>query len=120
VAALDQALEHAGNLLADLARAEDDIADILTRLASRNGSDLAARRRRLATQASAAARRARDRAQALRQLATTDAATTSPRTGTSGGHRGRPGAAGVGRASAASHNRPAARRTTSGRTGKTR
>jgi hypothetical protein len=76
VAALDQALEHAGNVLADLARAEDDIADILTRLASRNGSDLAARRRRLATQASAAARRARDRAQALRQLATTDAATT--------------------------------------------
>lgn len=75
VAALDQALEQAGKALADLARAENGIADILTRLASRNGSDLAARRRRLAAQASAAARRARDRAQALRELATTDAAT---------------------------------------------
>ncbi len=49
-------------VLAELERAENDVAAILNDLASRNGSDLAARRRYLAAEASAAAQHARGRA----------------------------------------------------------
>jgi hypothetical protein len=74
VAALRQALDHAATILADLARAENHIADILTTLASRNGSELTAERQQLATAASAAAGRARELSQALHRLAQTDGA----------------------------------------------
>src|SRR5215831_5915299 len=78
VVALRHALDHAGTVLAGLARAEDDIADILTHLASRDGSDLSTQRQHLAAQAQAAGQHARDLAQAPHQLAETDAASTQP------------------------------------------
>jgi len=74
VAALHQSLNHAGRVLADLASTEEDIAGILTKLASNDDSDLAEERRHLADEALAGARRARDRARALRRLAETSAA----------------------------------------------
>jgi len=65
-------------VLTELQRTENDAAGILNDLADRNGSDLSARRRREAAEASAAARRAGDRAQALRELAVADAIVTLP------------------------------------------
>jgi hypothetical protein len=65
---LHHALHRASGLLADLAHAERDIADILTSLASEDGTELSDRRQQLAWQALEAARRASDRAQALREL----------------------------------------------------
>ena len=78
VARLHHALDRAGGLLADLARAEKDIADSLTSLASQDGSVLAAQRQQLAKQALTGARRADARAQALRELAATSAAGAQP------------------------------------------
>jgi len=78
VAMLHQALEHSASVLADLDRAESDLAEVLTDLASHSSPGLAVRRRLLAAEASAAAQHARDRAQALRQLAQTDAAEAQP------------------------------------------
>lgn len=78
-AALRQALDHAATVLTDLARAENHIADILTTLASCDGSDLAARRQLLAAATSTCAQHARDLAQALRWLAQADAAKNQPK-----------------------------------------
>jgi hypothetical protein len=74
VAALHQLLGHAGKVLADQASREEDIAYILTKLASKDGSDLAEERWHLADEALVGAQRARDRARALRRLAETGAA----------------------------------------------
>ena len=71
---LRQALERAGGLLADLARAENDIAGILTEMAAEDGTELAAQREKLANQALAGARRADARARALRELAAANTA----------------------------------------------
>jgi hypothetical protein len=78
LAALQQSLGHAGRVLADLASAEEDIAGILTKLASKDGSDLAEERRHLADEALAGAQRARDRARALRRLAQSAAGAPAP------------------------------------------
>ena len=78
VARLHHALDRAGGLLANLARAEKDIAESLTSLASQDGSVLAAQRQRLAKQALTGARRAEARAQALHELAATSAAGAEP------------------------------------------
>ncbi len=69
VAALLDSLDRAGLVLADLARTEKNIADILTRLASRGDPDRAAQLRNLAQEALADAQRANDRARSLRGLA---------------------------------------------------
>lgn len=75
---LHQALRRAGAVLADLARTEKRIADILENLAGQGGTELAAQRQQLAREASAGARRANARARALRQMAETDAAKARP------------------------------------------
>jgi hypothetical protein len=77
-AALRQSLHHAGTVLADLASTEEDIADELTRLTGKDGSDLAEERRHLADEALAGARRARNRARALRKLAETSGQGATP------------------------------------------
>jgi hypothetical protein len=69
---------HAAAMLTDLAETEQDIAATLTSQASRNGSPLATQRQQLAEAAASGARRARERAQELRQLATTSAAKERP------------------------------------------
>ncbi len=69
VTALLRSLRHAGKVLADLARTEEDIAGTLTSLASRSRPDQAAQLRQLAEQASAEAQRANDRARSLHDLA---------------------------------------------------
>jgi len=74
--ALRQALDHVARVVAELTRAENDIADILTDLAERNDPDLTAQQRQLASAASAAAQYARKLAQTLHQLAPTDAVKT--------------------------------------------
>jgi hypothetical protein len=74
VVTLHQLLAHAAQVLTDLARTEQGIADSFTSLASQDGSALAAQRRELAAAATAEARNARDRARDLRQLARTSAA----------------------------------------------
>lgn len=71
---LHHLLAHAAEVLADLAKTEQGIADAMTSLAARGGSDLAAQRRQAAVEAAAGAKRAHDRAQALHQLARTPAA----------------------------------------------
>lgn len=77
--ALRQALHRAAELHAELARTENDIADILVHMASRNGSDLAESQQRLADAASAAALGARERARSLgRRLAASGAVTSDP------------------------------------------
>jgi len=75
---LHEVLSHATAVLADLDRAESDLAEVLTALADCSDPDLAAQWRQLAAEASAAAQHARDRAHALRQLAQTDTARTQP------------------------------------------
>jgi len=90
LAALFQLLYHACAVLADLASTEEGIATELKSLASKEGSDVAEERRHLADEALAGARRARDRAGALRQLAQTSAASAQPPVGVpaaSGGNR---------------------------------
>jgi len=77
-AAVRQALEHTARVLADLDRAESDLAAAFTALASHGLPDMAVRRRLLAAEAAAGARYGRDRARALRQLAQTEAAGTQP------------------------------------------
>jgi hypothetical protein len=72
---LNQAVDHAARVLVQLAREENEAADTLKALDRPNGSDRAARRQ-LAAEASAAARHARDLAQALRELAKTEMAGT--------------------------------------------
>jgi hypothetical protein len=84
VAALLHSLHHADRMLADLASTEEDIAAILTRMASKDGSDLAEERRHLGCQALAGAQCARDRARALRRPAETSAAGSRPPVGGSG------------------------------------
>jgi hypothetical protein len=74
VAALRRSLRHAGSVLADLASAEEGIADAFTNLADEDGPDLAVELRRLAGEALAAAQSARDRARALRELTEASAA----------------------------------------------
>jgi hypothetical protein len=76
VVKLQHALHRAGGLLTDLAHAERDIADILTALASEDGTELSGQRQQLARQAMEAAQRAGDRAYALRELAETAAGGT--------------------------------------------
>jgi hypothetical protein len=78
IVTLHRLLSQAGHVLADLARTEQEIADTLTSLASRDGSDLAAQRRQAAEEAAAGAQRARDRAQALHRLAGAAAAQSRP------------------------------------------
>jgi len=73
VEALHQLLAHAAQLLGDLARTEQDIADAFTVLASQDGSALAAQRRQLAVAATADAQKARDHARDLHELARTSA-----------------------------------------------
>ena len=87
VVRLHHALQRAGELLTGLARAEKDIADILTSLAREDGSDLAAQREELAQQAREGAARASDRAQALRELAATTAAAGQHGNSPDGQHR---------------------------------
>lgn len=100
MAALHQLLGHAGRVLAGLASTEEDIAYILTKLASKDGSDLAEQRRHLADEALADAQRARDRARALRRLAETGAAQARApeggRAGIGGNRKGQLGEAGGG------------------------
>lgn len=91
VTALLRLLRHAGSVLADLASAEEDIANTLTNLAGEDGPDLAAELRRLAGEARAAAQSARDRARALRRLAETSRAMLE-RAGAQDGHASRTGA----------------------------
>jgi hypothetical protein len=74
-------MAHAAGVLADLAKTEQGIAGMMTGLAARDGSDLAAQRRQAAGEAAPGARRARVRAQALHQLAKTAAARPRPKTG---------------------------------------
>ena len=82
VAKLHRLLGHAGQVLADLARTQQEIADAFARLADQDGSALARQRRQLAAAAADHARRAWDQAQEMRELArSTDA----------GLHRGPPG-----------------------------
>jgi len=78
VTALRRSLSHADTVLADLASTEEDIAGILTKLASKDDSDLARERRHLADEALANARVARDRARALWRLAESAASGLSP------------------------------------------
>ncbi len=66
---LHELLAHAGAVLADLARTQQQIAATLTHLASRDDPELAAERLRAADQAALHAQRAREQIQALRQLA---------------------------------------------------
>lgn len=68
VAALRRSLDHADQLLADLARTENDIAGMLTGLADRGDPDRAARLRQPIQEALAAAQQAEDQARALRDL----------------------------------------------------
>lgn len=76
--ALRQGLDHVARVVAELARAEHEVAGTFTDLAGRNGPDLAAQYRQLAAAASAAAQRARGLAQILHRLAHEDADKTSP------------------------------------------
>jgi hypothetical protein len=75
VVEVHQAVDHAAAVLASVARAENEVADVLKALDSRTGPDRAARRQ-LAAEASAAARHSRDLAQALHQLAESEVART--------------------------------------------
>ena len=78
VITLHQLLAHAGRVLTDLARTEQEIADTFNSLASQDSSALAAQRRQLAAAAAADARNAQDRARDLHQLAQTSAARPRP------------------------------------------
>jgi hypothetical protein len=74
MAALRRSVDHAHRALTELAWTEEDIAAVLTRLASEGGPELADERRRLAGDALAGARRARYWARSLRRLAETSSA----------------------------------------------
>ena len=78
VVTLHQLLAQAASVLTELARTEQDIADIFTSLARHDGSPLAAQRRQLAKAAAADAQYARNRARDLHQLARTSAASMRP------------------------------------------
>jgi len=69
VVALLRSVDHAGRVLADLVRMENDIADTLTSLASRGGPGRDAQLRHLAEEALTGAQRASDRARSLHDLA---------------------------------------------------
>lgn len=71
VAMLLDSVHYAGRVLADLAPAEEAIAAILAKLAGEDSPELAGEQRRLAREALASARSARDRARALRRLSQT-------------------------------------------------
>jgi hypothetical protein len=71
VAALLDSVHYAGQLLSDLAPAEEAIAATLAKLASKDSPELAGEQRRLAREALVSARSARNRARALRRLAQT-------------------------------------------------
>jgi len=75
---LHQALDRAVAVLVDLDRAESNLADTLTNLASCSDPDLAVRWRQAAREASDAARQARDRAHVLRELTQADGSGTQP------------------------------------------
>jgi hypothetical protein len=65
-------------LMETTARADNDIADTLTSLASLDGSNLAAQRQQLAEASASGVRRAHERAQERRQLAETSGAKERP------------------------------------------
>ena len=76
VVQLHRLLAHAGQVLADLARTQQDIAVVFSRLAGQDDTAVAAERRQLAAAAAANARLARDQAQGLHELASSRAAGT--------------------------------------------